>query len=433
MDTELNLQDMEEADYLTALLLKQLRQEITAAELQYLENWKAGHPSFALVCEQVNDGEQLLAGLLAMKQVDKEVWWQKISEQIETVEKPVRLFRRWYTYAAAALVLLVAGAIIWQYNTPHKSPETVNEKNITTDVNVLPGGNKATLTLSNGAVINLGNATNGTVAEEGNVKVVKSKDGELKYELTTGAGHSKEMLNVGLNTLRTPRSGRYNLVLPDGSKVWLNAASSIQYPPFFTGNERRVTITGEAYFEVAPSNAPGKGAKKVPLIVTIQSAAGNSLAEVAVLGTQFNIMAYDDEAVINTTLVKGNVKVSVAGAVPGGSGHVKMLRPGQQAQIPQSGAATATRAPITVIEMEEVEEVMGWKDGYVRLTNADIKYIMRMISRWYNVEIDYQGKTPAYTYTGTLPFNQNLSAVIKVLEYGGLHFKQQGNKIIVMP
>src|SRR5687768_4429502 len=118
MDNELNTQHMEEVDYLTALLLKQLRQEITPEELQYLENWKAAHPSFARVGEQLNDGGQLLADLLAMKQVDMEGWWQKISEQIEIVKKPVPFYRRWYTYAAAAAVLLVAGAVTWLYMIP---------------------------------------------------------------------------------------------------------------------------------------------------------------------------------------------------------------------------------------------------------------------------------------------------------------------------
>lgn len=438
MDTELNIPGMEEADYLAALLLKQLRQEITSTELEYLENWKAGHPTYARVCEQVSDGDQLLADLLAMKQVDMDGWWQKINEQIETVKKPVPVYRRWYTYAAAALVLLVAGAITWQYWAPHQSPAPATQ-HVPTAANALPGGNKATLTLSNGAVINLEDAGNGKIAREGNTNVIKLNEGELKYEQV---GYNKQpvqaaweawnIISTPYNILSTPRSGQYYLVLPDGSKVWLNAASSIKYPPHFTNNERRVAITGEAYFEVVPVSVAGKG--KVPFIVTVQSPAAKRLAQVEVLGTQFNIMAYDDEAVINTTLVQGTVRVSVAGAVPGESGPFKLLTPGQQAQIPKLAATAAGSEAIKVVAMEDVEDVMGWKDGYVRLKNADLKYIMRMISRWYNVEIDYQGTSPTYTYTGTLPFKENLSAVIKVLEYGGgVHFKQEQNKIIVMP
>ncbi|HEX6428821.1 MAG TPA: FecR domain-containing protein [Niastella sp.] len=437
MDTELNIQDMEEVDYLAALLLKQLRQEITPEELQYLENWKATHPSYARVGEQVNDGGQLLADLLAMKQIDMEGWWQKISEQIDIVKKPVPFYRRWYTYAAAAVVLLVAGAITWQYFTPHQSPEQVNEKYTSAVIDVQPGGNKATLTLSNGSVINLGTATNGTVAEEGSMNVIKLEEGELKYEHKTGKKHSNEVIDAGSNVLSTPRGGQYNLVLPDGSKVYLNATSSIKYPTQFAANERRVSITGEAYFEVVPvprargANVTGRASHtgKVPFIVTVQSPAGNNLAEVKVLGTQFNIMAYDDEAAIKTTLVNGKVMVST-------TANHKLLTPGQQAQIPQHTTGATGSNSIKVIDIAETEEMdaaLGWKNGYFTFNNADIRSIMRTLERWYNIEIGYQGKTPDYTFTGSIPRKENISAVIKILEYEGIHFKLEHNKIIVIP
>lgn len=426
MDAELNIQDMEEVDYLTALLLKQLRQEITAEELEYLENWKTTHPSFARVSEQVNDGEQLLADLLAMKQVDMEGWWLKISEQIDIVKKPVPFFRRWYTYAAAAAVLLIAGAITWLYLTPKKSP-AVNVKNTPAAIDVQPGGHKATLTLSDGSVVNLGSATNGKVAEEGSVHVIKVTEGELKYEYKTGTKQSKDRANAGLNVLSTPRGGQYNLVLPDGSKVWLNAASSITYPAQFAAHERRVAITGEVYFDVAS----GRGAKKVPFIVTVHSPTGNNLAQVEVLSTQFNIMAYDDEAAIKTTLVNGKVKISTADI----TGNYKLLTPGQQAQIPQHVAIAAGRHPINVIDIADTEEMdvaIGWKNGYFTFNNADIRSIMRTLARWYDIEIGYQGKIPDYTFTGSIPRKENFSAVIKILEYEGIHFKQEQNKIIVV-
>jgi transmembrane sensor len=441
MDTELNISDMEETDYLTALLLKQLRQEITEEELQVLENRKVSDPSFARVCEQVNDGEQLLANLLALKQVDMEGWWQKISEQIEIASKPVPFYRRWYTYAAAAVLVLAAGTFTWKYLMPAKPLEPVIEKHITGTVNVSPGGNRATLTLSDGAIINLGNATNGKLAQEGNVNVVKLKDGELKYESAIGPGQNREQspsdrgIRAGAittyNTLSTPRGGQYQLVLPDGSLVWLNAASSIKYPTRFATGERHVTITGEVYFEV--SDARNAANRKRPFIVTVQSLAGKSLAEVEVLGTRFNIMAYDDEASVKTTLLNGKVKVSVSPADE--RGNYKLLTPGQQAQIPQLAAGTAAKDPIKVIEMEEVEDVIGWKKGYVTLKNVDIKTIMRMLSRWYDVDINYQGDPPAYTFTGTLPLKDNLSAVMQVLEYAGVHLnlQQNQNKIIVKP
>lgn len=423
MDTESNLQHMGEADHFAALLLKQLRNEITEAELQELENWKASHPSFARVCEQVNDGEQLLADLLALKQVDMEGWWQKISDQIETVRKPVPLYRRWYTYAAAAVLLLAAGTFTWRYLMPDKTPATVNGKNKPVALDVQPGGNRATLTLSTGTVIDLGKAGNGKLAQEGSMNVVKSKDGELKYESGTQGGstgnHREQLAVIASNTLSTPRGGQYSLVLPDGSQVWLNAASSIKYPTRFAANERRVTITGEVYFDVKSL------AKKRPFIVTVQSKTGAAIEAVEVLGTRFNIMAYDDEATAKTTLLKGKVKVSVPGD------NYKLLQPGQQAQIPQQTAAAA----IKVIDLEDVEEVAGWKDGLVILKNADVNTIMRILARWYNVDISYQGNTPGYTFTGTLPLKNNLSVVMQVLEYNGIHLNLQQiqNKIIVKP
>jgi transmembrane sensor len=441
MDTELNLQHMEEVDYLTALLLKQLRQEITPEELQYLENWKAAHPSHALASEQVNDGEQLLADLLAMKQVDMEGWWQKISEQVEIVQKPVAFYRRWYTYAAAAVVLLVAGAITWQFITSKKLPQPANEKNAPAAFNIQPGGYKATLTLSDGSVINLVNASNGTVAEQGSVQVIKLKEGELKYESGIGPDSHREQSAITYNTLSTPRGGQYQLVLPDGSNVWLNAASSITYPTQFAANERRVAITGEAYFEVA--GLPGGGgakngrAKKVPFIVTVQSPAGNNLARVEALGTQFNIMAYDNEAAIKTTLVNGKVMVSqLQAASQNNTDSYKLLTPGQQAQIAQHVAVATGRHPIKVIDIADTEEIdaaLGWKNGYFTFNNADIKTIMRTLARWYDIETGYQGNIPDYKFTGSIPRKENISAVIKVLEYEGIHFKQEQNKIIVVP
>src|ERR1044072_6155049 len=180
MDTEMNISGMDETDYIAALLLKQVRQEITDEELQYLERWKAADPSNAQVYDQVNDSEQLLADLTSMKQVDTEGWWQKISANITPIKRTVPLYKRWYTYAAAAVVLIVAGAITWQYWQQKKLPPAVTGTYVPAIVDVQPGGNKATLTLSNGNVINLGNATSGKLAQEGNVNVVKLKDGEIK-------------------------------------------------------------------------------------------------------------------------------------------------------------------------------------------------------------------------------------------------------------
>jgi transmembrane sensor len=425
MDTEMNLSGMDDADYLAALLLKQLRQEITDEELQYLERWKAAHPSNARVYDRVNDSEQLMADLTSMKQVDMDGWWQKISTQITPIKRTVPFYRQWYTYAAAAVVLIVAGVLTWQYWQPEKMPATVTEKYIPAIVDVQPGGNKATLTLSNGTVIDLGKADSGKLAQEGNVHVVKQKEGEIRYERK---GDVDTQQGIVWNTLNTPRGGQYSLVLPDGSKVWLNAASSIKYPTQFSANERRVMITGEAYFDVVSSRP---GSKKLPFIVNVQSVAGAGVAEVEALGTSFNIMAYDDETAVTTTLLNGKVKISALQSPKGESNAFKLLAPGQQAQIPHM--TVAGKEPIKVIDLVEAEEVLGWKNGLVSLQNADIRTIMRMISRWYNIEVTYEAQAPGYTFTGTLPLKENLSAVIKVLEFNGVRFKLEQNKLIVLP
>ncbi len=414
MDTELNTSGMEEVEYLAALLLKQLRHEITDEELRYLEHWKASHPSHALVSEQVNDSGQLLNDLLSMKQVDMEARWQQITAQINPVQKTVPLYRRWYTYAAAALVLLVAGAITWPYLTPKKSlPPIVENKTYTSgEFSIAPGGNKATLALSNGSVIDLQSAAVGKLGQEGNLAIMKLKDGELKYEQTAGESTTGELVN----TLSTPRGGQYSVVLPDGSKAWLNAASSIKYPTHFSAKERRVAITGEVYFDVAKH--PGK---REPFIVDVLPVTGQGAkAEVEVLGTQFNIMAYFDENAIATTLVSGKVKVSV-------NDNNKLLGAGQQAQIPMGSDL------INVVKVEDLDDALAWKNGFISLNHSDIKYIMRTLSRWYNIEVNFPGKVPDYKFSGTISRSENISTVIKTLEYNGVHFKLQKNLITVLP
>jgi ferric-dicitrate binding protein FerR (iron transport regulator) len=215
--------------------------------------------------------------------------------------------------------------------------------------------------------------------------------------------------------------------LPDGSKVWLNAASSIKYPTRFSARERKVAITGEVYFEVAR--------KKIPFKVIIpprQGGAGPG-AEVEVLGTQFDVMAYNDEDAIKTTLVNGKIKVSVPSTTPAENNIFKLLAPGQQAQIPQRTTGLAINDLIKVVQVGDMGDALAWKNGFISLNNSDIKHIMRAISRWYNVEVSYQGKLPGYTFTGYIPRTENFSSVIKTLEYGGVHFKQEKNKLIILP
>lgn len=441
-DTEMNLSEIEEADRVTTLLLKQLRQEITDDELQALDNYMAIHPWLQQVQNRVNNETQLLADLLVFNQVDKDAWWQKISEQTNLV-KPRSFLSKWTVYAVAVLIVIIA-AIMWWYVASGKKQKGLHEKYIPLIVNIPPGGDKASLTLSNGAVIKLDDAANGTLAEEGNAKIVKLQNGELKYEIRSQKSEvGNQQFAAAYNTLSTPRGGQYHMELPDGSKVWLNAASSITYPTRFIGSERRVAITGEVYFEV--NEVSRDGGQKIPFIVSINSSSGSKVAEIEVLGTSFNVNAYVDEDAIKTTLLKGKVKiVSRQSAIANASTRAQhqpalspaegtvILQPGQQAQLSGIAPGSSRYDSIKVVNADP-EIAVAWKNGLHSFKNADVKTIMRMLSRWYDFRIGYEGNIPNYKFTGSIPRSENLSSVISMLEYAGIHFRLDNDKIIVIP
>ncbi len=267
---------------------------------------------------------------------------------------------------------------------------------------VAPGGNKAILTLADGSVIVLDSAQNGTLTNQGNTKVIKLDNGQLAYN---SAGiKSTEVL---FNTISTPRGGQYQVILPDGSKVWLNAASSLRFPAAFVDKERRVDVTGEAYFEIAKNAA-------MPFVVSVGG------AEVQVLGTHFNIMAYDDEATMKTTLLEGSIKF-----VKGNTSH--LLKPGQQSQLTPTGS-------VNVASGVDMAHVMAWKNGLFHFEDADIQTFMRQLSRWYDVEVVYQNKNNNDQFVLEMPRSSKLSDVLKVLELtGDIRFGIDGKKIIILP
>jgi len=449
-DTEMNLSELDEVEHVTALLLKQLRQEITGDELQDLNNRMIAHPSWKQIQDQINNEKQLLADLLVFNQVDTEGWWKKISEQANLHMPSRSLLKQWPTYLVAALLLMAALFTSWYFIAGKKQKGT-HEKYIPVTINVPPGGNRASLTLSNGDVINLDNAANGTVAEEGNAKVIKLQNGEVEYQSAIGnreSSNGTRLEKINYNTLSTPRGGQYHLVLPDGSKVWLNAASSITYPTHFTGNERHVAVTGEVYFEVNALPANSSGKEKKPFIVDVSAASvGQRLANgkagttvggrIEVLGTIFNVNAYEDENVIKTTLIKGKVKIA---SLPAGTavtsistaaGNYKLLLPGQQAQLPTT--TSGRNDSIKIIDGIDTDMAVAWKNGLHSFKNADIKSIMRMLARWYDVEIVYEGNIPDYKFTGSIPRSENMSSVLSMLQYAGMHFKLKDGKIVVIP
>jgi len=321
----------------------------------------------------------------------------------------VRFMQRKLGWAAAVFVLLAGGAYFY-FNSKPKKETAIVKTNTKTQNDIAPGGNKAVLTLANGTTISLNDAANGTLANEGSSVVSKTKDGELEYKSAVGPdSHREQSAIIAYNTLATPNGGQYQLALPDGSKVWLNAASSITYPTAFIGKQRKVQIMGEAYFEIAHNS-------KMPFVVE------KGIMAVEVLGTHFNINAYDDEAEMKTTLLEGKVKVSSA------IGNTSaILKPGEQAVL-------ASHSPLTIHHSSDLESIMAWKNGLFHFEQADLKTVMRQLARWYDVDIVYKNATqksdPLFI---DMSRNANLSDVLKALEVSGsARFSIEGKKIIVL-
>jgi transmembrane sensor len=301
--------------------------------------------------------------------------------------------------AAAAIILLVGAGSYWWVSRAPKSDGAAANTYLKNDV--APDGNKAVLTLANGASIILDSAHNGTLTQQGNSLVVKQNNGQLAYHT-----ENEKPTEVVYNTLTTPRGGQYQLVLPDGSKIWLNAASSIRYPTAFAGKERKLEITGEAYFEVAKNTG-------MPFIVNANG------MEVKVLGTHFNVNAYGDEAAIKTTLLEGAVKITKDAATA-------ILKPGQQSRLTKLGK-------IDVINDVDLEDAVAWKNGIFSFKRADTKAVMRQIARWYDVEIVYESQVPSINFGGEMKRDLNLSQALKGLGRMGLRFRIEGKKLVVLP
>jgi transmembrane sensor len=323
--------------------------------------------------------------------------------------------RRWWA-AAAILVVLGTGSWLAFFNKRGQPIATVQTQAGRFKNDVAPGGNKAILTLAGGKQIVLDSAADGVLTQQGNAQVRKSANGQLSYSIVT-----ERPTTVLYNTLSTPRGGVYQLVLPDGSNVWLNSESSIKYPVFFTGGERKVEIKGEVYFEVV------KNASQPFKVI-----AGRQ-EEVDVLGTSFDINGYDDEPVIKTTLLDGSVRVTA----PNQDKLSFVLKPGQQAQLQDGNGGNGTPgggAQMKVLKDVDVNAVVAWKNGQFRFKGADLGTVMRQIARWYDVDVKYEGRLPDYPLVGTIPRNVPVSEILKLLELTGeVHFAIDGKQVTVMP
>ncbi|WP_353720261.1 FecR domain-containing protein [Dyadobacter sp. 676] len=305
--------------------------------------------------------------------------------------------------AAASVVLLVMAGAAYYLKRSAMPPKPIA---VPTDFS--PGSDRAVLTLADGSTILLDSAGKGQIASQGNAVITKNRDGELAYKVTGTA-----MAAVGMNTIDTPAGGQYSIVLPDGSRVWLNAKSSITFPNVFTGNERRVSIKGECYFEIQKE-------RNKPFVVDV-----DGRQKVVVTGTHFNVSAYADEPEIRTTLLEGAVSVSH------GAEESLHLMPGEQAASGEGGLRKRT---------VDADEAVAWKNGFFQFRETSLAAIMRDIGRWYNVEVDYPQGIPEKRFSGKLRRNTNASAILEILKFAGVNFRMESSasqafkgKIVVLP
>jgi len=357
---------------------------------RFLEDMTASHPS---------DGkEQHLLSL--------------IHEKIQPPANKTRLISLggWRKWAVAAVLLLIAGKFIFDSTRSGSLPAKPSPNQVpaiaTTDRP--PGTQNAILTLGDGTRIALDSAANGNLAQQGSTKVIKL-NGQIAYT-SNGKIAGEEPL---LNTISTARGNQYMLILPDGTKVWLNAASSMRFPTAFKGNERKVEITGEAYFEIA------KDASRPFKVMT-------GGGEVQVLGTHFNVNAYADEPTVKTTLLEGAVAVRKDNAR-------LVLSPGQQAKFRPQTQSSGSGSPISLIRDVDTGHETAWKDGFFWFDNTDLPTLMRQVARWYDVEVEFKGNITDDSFSGKVSRSVPLSRLLKVLEQYEINFKVEGKKIIISP
>ena len=353
-----------------------------AAELQQLleEAWAAPDDLTAVFTEA--ESEKILAGVLGTGRDSREG----------------KVVFGWRRIAVAASVLGLLGLGIWWWALP---PRTRVEPTVSVSLRKpVTGGNKAILILGNGSAVTLDSTKNGLLATQGSTNIVKLASGQLAYQ---GGSQGVAVL---YNTVRTPRGGQYQVTLPDGSKVWLNAATSLRFPTAFTGGDRTVELNGEAYFEIAPE-------KGQPFKVKVGG------MEVDVLGTHFNVMAYDDEESFRTTLLSGAVRVE-------GGNAARILKPGEEARWDPGPAAFS-------VEAVDTDQCVAWKNGLFQFDGAPLKELMRQVARWYDIDVHYEGTIDRH-FSGYIARSAPLADVLHLLERAGkTSFTLEGRTVTIKP
>jgi ferric-dicitrate binding protein FerR (iron transport regulator) len=399
LQQQVNNQPMEQEKiiYYANLISKQINHGLTPDEQLELNAWLEANPSNQMVYDGLREGDAQQSAIDFMNSLSVDAAWKKVSgaskiSRSVPVVKSLSSFRKRFAWAAAAAAVLAASFFIWRTNMDEPVQSSA------APVEISPGGNKATLTLADGKIISLDAVANGDIAAEGDVQVIKM-DGTLQYN---GANDNAE---ITYNTIQTPRGGKYQLVLSDGTVVWLNAASSLRFPVTFSNKERLVELKGEAYFEVKKGERPFR--------VSLQNS-----SQIEVKGTAFNVNAYYDEEMMKATLIEGKINFM-------NLGKTQALVPGQQIRL------TYEQPEKPVVEDVDVEKEIAWKNDLFIFKGMDVRSIMREISRWYDIDVVYKGKISPETFSGIVSRKSNLSQVLKIMEEGGVRFEIEGRTIVV--
>ncbi|ALL06192.1 hypothetical protein AQ505_12245 [Pedobacter sp. PACM 27299] len=375
------------------LIDRYLANESSPAEIRLLEEYyermdrKGAAKNF-----QEPDGIALKAAIM-----------QSIKQEPVNEHHPKVSYTRFWLGAAAS-ILVIIGIARFINHRPDPTANQLNIPEVACSKVITPGGNKARLTLSDGSILDLDHIADGVVAKQAGLTIKKDRDGQLIYVVAAG-NQEPDNGQIHYHTIETPIGGQYQVRLPDGTAVWLNASSSLKYPAQFTGTERKVMLSGEAYFEVS------KMKDKPFKVVTDREI-------VEVYGTHFNVNAYEDERVTRTTLLEGSVKVSHGN-------YSALLKPGQQCGM-ENGAFQ--------IKTVKLKGIVDWKNGYFLFKEDKIYEIMRKLSRWYNIDPEYIGKLDDLNFSGKISRTKNLNEVLKVLALtGDVKFKVEGRRVTVMP
>jgi ferric-dicitrate binding protein FerR (iron transport regulator) len=381
-----NIQEKERA---AGLIAKYLRESLSDAEKKELEEWIGAAEWHRAYFQQCTDPANLHQVMMDYhRAADME---EGLRAAIQLKMGRVVAWKTWFSAAAAIIIILSTGVYFWYRGSSHHPGIATRQAQ-----SIPPGRQGAILTLANGRQLTLDSLPNGVVAEQNGSRAAVV-DGQLAYQSVAPAATT-----ATYNTITTPRGRQYQVTLPDGTKVWLNAASRITFPTAFGGTGRKVEISGEAYFEVArDAGRPFK-----------VSAGG---ADIEVLGTSFNINAYDDERAIKATLLDGSVKVS-------GARSEVLLKPGQQAVINEQ---------LQVNGDINIEQVLAWKNGLFYFNSTGIATVMQQLSRWYDIDVRYEGKVPDIKVSGKMDKGLNLNEILEFLTKMEVKYRLLGRTVVI--